>query len=220
MPPTVVTVVPPLLHSFLGVSQVKQDHPSPLYWSHCSLLYVSLLDYKCVTMVLFYLFKSKHMPLLMMWWWLWGAFNIPEHIFVPLLFCIFFGWPYVNANDAANKYLYLKYTMWFLLAYEKRSWLSLFYDFLLCHCEWGIHICQTWKYIHAIAILQFFPHMSVPMLLDNKYLLLSYTIWEYSVMIITVCVLWSFYSGASSYVFMDIAFYTSAVVVVSSGWQR
>jgi len=114
--------------------------------------------------VLFYLFKSEHMPLLMMWWWLWGAFNIPEHIFVPLLFCIVFGWTYVNADDAANKYLYLKYTMWFLLTWtacKKRSWLSLFYDFLLCHCEWGIHICQTWKYLHAIAILQLFPeHVS------------------------------------------------------------
>ena len=54
--------------------------------------------------------------------------------------------------------------MWFFLtckACKKRSWLSLFYDFLLCHCEWGIHICQTWKYLHAIDILQFFPaHVS------------------------------------------------------------
>ena len=163
------------------------------------------------------------MPLLMMWWWLWGAFNIPGHIFVPLLFCIFFGWPYVNASDAANKYLYLKYTMWFLqtwTACDKRLWLSLFYDFLLCHCEWGIHICQTWKYLHAIAILQFSPHRSVAMLLATKYLLLNYTMWEYAVMIITVCVLWSFYSGAFPYVFMDIAFYTSVVVGVSSGWPR
>ena len=52
-------VVPPLLHSFLGVSQVKQDHPSPLY--------CRLTDYMCVPMVLFYLFKSEHMPLLMMY---------------------------------------------------------------------------------------------------------------------------------------------------------
>ena len=104
------------------------------------------------------------MPLLMMWWCLWGSFNKPEHIFVPLLLCIFFHWPYVNANDATNIYLYLKYMMWFLLTWmacEMRTWLSLFYDFLLCHCEWGIHICQTWQYLHAIAILQFPPaHVS------------------------------------------------------------
>jgi len=63
------------------------------------------LDYKCVTRVLFYLFKSKHMPLLMMWWWLWGDFSIPEHIIVPLLFYILVGWTYVDADDAANKCL-------------------------------------------------------------------------------------------------------------------
>jgi len=100
------------------------------------------------------------MPLLMMWWWLWGAFSIPEHIIVPLLFCILVGWTYVDVDDAANKCLYLKYMMWFFLtckACKKRSWLSLFYDFLLCHCEWGIHIGQTWKYLRAVAILQIFP---------------------------------------------------------------
>ena len=50
--------------------------------------------------------------------------------------------------------------MWFFLTWKackKRSWLSLFYDFLLCHCEWGIHIGQTWKYLRAVAILQIFP---------------------------------------------------------------
>jgi len=65
----------------------------------------------------------------------------------------------------------------------------------------------------------FFPNMSVPMLLDTKYPLLSYTVWEYAAIIITVCVLCSFFPGASSYVFMDIAFYASPVVVVSSGWH-
>ena len=30
--------------------------------------------------------------------------------------------------------------------------------FFVCHCEWGIPICKTWQYLHAIAILHFFPH--------------------------------------------------------------
>ena len=60
------------------------------------------------------------------------ASDKPEHM--PLLFCILCR-PYVKANDdAANKYLYLKYTMWFLLTWtacKRRSWLSLFYVFSL-----------------------------------------------------------------------------------------
>jgi len=70
-----------------------------------------------------------------------------------------------------------------------------------------------------LLFCNFFPNMSVPMLLDTKYPLLSYTVWEYAAIIITVCVLCSFFPGASSYVFVDIAFYTSAAVVVSSGWH-
>ena len=182
------------------------------------------LDYKCVTRVLFYLFKSEHMPLLMMWWWLWGAFNIPEHVFVPLLFCVFVGWTYVNADDAANKYLYLKYTMWFFsnmdgLRQAVMIITLLCFFFFVIASEVFIYVKPENIYMPLIFCI-FFLHMSVPMLPNTKYLLLSYTIWEYAVMIITVCVLWSFYSWASSYVFMDIAFYTSAAVVVSSAWQR
>ena len=71
-----------------------------------------------------------------------------------------------------------------------------------------------------LLFCNFFPHMSVPMLLHTKYLLLSYTIWEYAVMIITVCVLCYFFPGTCSYVFMDIAFYTLAAVVVSCATRQ
>ena len=65
-------------------------------------------------------------------------------IFSCLCYFAFFGWPYVNANDAGDRYLFLKYRKWFLptwtgcpqanpsrfeeLNKSMQSWLRLFYD--------------------------------------------------------------------------------------------
>jgi len=39
----------------------------------------------------------------------------------------------------------------------------------------------------SLLFCRFFPHMSLPVLLDTKYLLLSYTIWEYAVITVLWC---------------------------------
>jgi hypothetical protein len=44
-------------------------------------------------------------PNLIIWQYLWGVSNTPDHIFKALLL-FFFVWPYVHANNARNKYLF------------------------------------------------------------------------------------------------------------------
>ena len=91
--------------------------------------------------------------------------------------------------------------------------------FFLCHCEWSIHICQTWKYLHAIAILQLFPeHVSANVAWHQISSSQLYRLRICNHYYHCLCFM-LFFPGASSYVFMDIAFYTSAAVVVSSGWH-
>jgi hypothetical protein len=66
-----------------------------------------------------------------------------------------------------------------------------------------------------LLFCNFFPRMSVAMLLDTKYLLLNYTMWEYAVIIIAGCASWSFYSGGIS-----ICFHGYCFLHFGSSWRE
>jgi len=74
------------------------------------------------------------------------------------------------------------------------SWLSLFCGFLfVIASEVFLHVKPDNIYMPLLFCIFSPTHVSGNVAW-HKYLLLNYTMWEYAVMITTVCVLWSFYS--------------------------
>ena len=164
---------------------------------------------------------------------------INQNIFLCLCYFGFFGWPYVNGNDAANRYPFLKYMMWFLLtwtgcprgnpscfaALNKSIWsrLSLFCGFLfVIASEVFLYVKPDNIYMPLLFCI-FSPHMSVAMLLHTNIFFSTIPCenmqsWLPPFVFYDLFILIS--SESFSDVFMDIAFYTSAAVGVSSGWPH
>jgi hypothetical protein len=161
-------------------------------------------------------------------WWCDDACEvllIDLNIFLCLCYFAFFGWPYVNASDAANIYLFLKYTLWFLLTWtacprvnpscfaaldkSMRSWLSLFYVFFcfVIVSEVFIYVKPDNIYM-PLLFCNFSPHMSVAMLFDTKYLLLNYTMWicchDYQWMCFMIFLFWSIFICFHGYCFLQL----------------
>ena len=153
-------------------------------------------------------------------------------IFSCLCYFAFFGWPYVNANDAGDRYLFLKYRKWFLptwtgcpqanpsrfaeLNKSMQSWLQLFYD--LCRVASEAFPYAKPDNIYVPLLFYLFPPHVNDNVVGNKYLLLNYTIWEDAVMIITV--LWSFFwSQVTIYCFLHFGCSWRALRVAMLLWK-
>jgi len=173
------------------------------------------------------------MPLLMMYRLQFEHMMVPVRCFwytwpyFRAFAILYFFWPYVNANDAKDRYLSLKYRKWFLptwtgcpranpsrfaeLNKSMQSWLRLFYDLYRVASE-AFPYAMTIFTCHCY--FTFFRHMSMTMLLETN---IFFSTIPYEKMWLWLSL---FYDLFSDLKWQYIVSCISATVGMCSGWPR